>query len=129
MTDPVFIVDAVRTPVGKLGGVLAHVRPDDLAAHAMRSLMDRNPEVDPGLVEDVVWGAANQAGEDNRDVARIAAVSEVTFGKHHRIGQHNLATNPEYATMSEWIAPSKWKEERKGEEEDEHLRLCTTSGP
>lgn len=70
----VFIVDAVRTPIGKLGGVLAHVRPDDLAAHVMRALMGRNPSVDPGLVEDVVWGAANQAGEDNRDVARIAAL-------------------------------------------------------
>ena len=70
----IFIVDAVRTPIGKLGGVLAHVRPDDLAAHAMRSLLDRNPSVDPGLIEDVVWGAANQAGEDNRDVARIAAL-------------------------------------------------------
>lgn len=70
----VFIVDAVRTPVGKLGGVLAHVRPDDLAAHAMRALMDRNEGVDPSLIEDIAWGAANQAGEDNRDVARIAAL-------------------------------------------------------
>ncbi len=70
----VFIVDACRTPIGKLGGVLAHVRPDDLAAHILDRLMQRNPTVDPSLVEDVVWGAANQAGEDNRDVARIAAL-------------------------------------------------------
>ncbi len=73
MTE-IFIVDACRTPIGKLGGVLAHVRPDDLAAHAIDRLMQRNPGVDPALVEDVVWGAANQAGEDNRNVARIAAL-------------------------------------------------------
>jgi 3-oxoadipyl-CoA thiolase len=71
MTD-VFIVDACRTPIGRLGGVLARVRPDDLAAHIMARLMARNPEVDPSEVEDVHWGATNQAGEDNRDVARIA---------------------------------------------------------
>ncbi len=73
MTD-IFIIDAARTPIGKLGGVLAHVRPDDLAAHILRRLMERNPDVDLSLVEDIVWGAANQAGEDNRDVARIAAL-------------------------------------------------------
>lgn len=73
MTE-IFIVDACRTPIGKLGGVLAHVRPDDLAAHVLGRLMVRNPEVDPALVEDIAWGAANQAGEDNRDVARIAAL-------------------------------------------------------
>jgi len=72
MPTEVFIVDACRTPVGRLGGGLAHVRPDDLAAHVMVRLMARNPDVDPALVEDVHWGAANQAGEDNRDVARIA---------------------------------------------------------
>jgi 3-oxoadipyl-CoA thiolase len=73
MTD-VYIGDACRTPVGKLGGVLAHVRPDDLAAHAISSLMGRNPDLDPSLVADVVWGAANQAGEDNRNVGRMAAL-------------------------------------------------------
>jgi 3-oxoadipyl-CoA thiolase len=73
MTD-VFIGDACRTPVGKLGGVLAHVRPDDLAAHAISSLLERNPDLDPSLVADVVWGAANQAGEDNRNVGRMAAL-------------------------------------------------------
>jgi 3-oxoadipyl-CoA thiolase len=60
--------------VGKIGGQLAHVRPDDLAAHALRKLTERNPTLDPEAIEDVVWGAANQAGEDNRNVARMAVL-------------------------------------------------------
>lgn len=67
-----FIVDILRTPIGKYGGTLASIRPDDLAAHVIRKLMERNPEVAPKLVEDVIFGAANQSGEDNRDVARMA---------------------------------------------------------
>ncbi|MQA98909.1 MAG: acetyl-CoA C-acyltransferase [Actinobacteria bacterium] len=67
----VFVVDAVRTPVGKFGGALASVRPDDLAAHAIRALVKRNA-VPVAMVDDVQWGAANQAGEDNRNVARMA---------------------------------------------------------
>jgi 3-oxoadipyl-CoA thiolase len=74
VVEPVFIVDAARTPTGKLGGQLAHIRPDDLAAHALGGLLERRPELDPAAVEDVVWGAANQAGEDNRNVARMAAL-------------------------------------------------------
>lgn len=70
----IFIADACRTPVGKLGGILAHVRPDDLAAHAIRELVGRNPGLDTSAVSDVVWGAANQAGEDNRNVGRMAAL-------------------------------------------------------
>ena len=73
MTD-VFIVDACRTPMGRIGGQLAAVRPDDLAAHVVRALMDRNPSLEAVDVEDVVWGAANQAGEDNRNVARMATL-------------------------------------------------------
>ncbi len=73
MTD-IFVVDACRTPIGKLGGALANVRPDDLAAHVMKQLMVRNSALDPTLIEDVYWGAANQAGEDNRNVGRIAAL-------------------------------------------------------
>ena len=73
MTD-VFIVDACRTPLGRFGGQLAHVRPDDLAAHTIRRLLDRHPGLDPAAVEDVVWGAANQAGEDNRNVGRMASL-------------------------------------------------------
>jgi 3-oxoadipyl-CoA thiolase len=73
MTD-VYIVDACRAPMGKLGGRLALVRPDDLAAHAVRRLLDRNQDLDPMAVEDIQWGAANQAGEDNRNVARMAGL-------------------------------------------------------
>jgi acetyl-CoA C-acetyltransferase len=67
-----FIVDIIRTPIGKYGGALASVRPDDLAAHTIRKLMERNAWVDPKEIEDVIFGAANQAGEDNRNVARMA---------------------------------------------------------
>jgi len=70
MSD-VVIIDAVRTPIGALGGALAAVRPDDLAAHVLRSLLART-ELDPALVEEVYLGCANQAGEDNRNVARMA---------------------------------------------------------
>ena len=70
----VFIVDAIRTPVGKYGGALSSVRPDDLLAHVIRSLIERNPSVDVATIEDVIAGDANQAGEDNRNVARMAAL-------------------------------------------------------
>jgi 3-oxoadipyl-CoA thiolase len=68
-----WIVEAVRTPVGRYGGALASVRPDDLAAAVLRAVIDRSG-IDPGLVEDVILGCANQAGEDNRDVARMAVL-------------------------------------------------------
>lgn len=67
-----YIIDILRTPVGKYGGTLASVRPDDLAALVIKKLIDRNPAIDPKLIEDVVFGAANQSGEDNRNVARMA---------------------------------------------------------
>lgn len=70
----VYIVDAVRTPIGKFGGALSPVRPDDLAAHVVRALVDRTPELDPVRIDDVVFGDANGAGEDNRDVARMAVL-------------------------------------------------------
>ena len=66
-----WIVEAVRTPIGRYGGALASIRPDDLAAATLRAVVDR-AGVDPGLIEDVILGCANQAGEDNRDVARMA---------------------------------------------------------
>ena len=69
----VFIVDGVRTPMGKFAGALASVRPDDMAAHVIAELVKRN-SVPGNAVDDVVWGAANQAGEDNRNVARMAAL-------------------------------------------------------
>jgi acetyl-CoA acetyltransferase family protein len=70
----VYVVDAVRTPIGKHGGALAGVRPDDLAATVLRALLARHPDVDPARVDEVVYGAANQAGEDNRNVARMAVL-------------------------------------------------------
>ncbi len=69
-----YIVDGVRTPIGRYAGALAPVRPDDLAAHVIRTLVQRHPSVAWGQVDDVVLGCANQAGEDNRNVARMAAL-------------------------------------------------------
>ena len=65
------IIDAIRTPIGALGGALAAVRPDDLAALVIKEIVQRN-RLDPALVEEVFFGCANQAGEDNRNVARMA---------------------------------------------------------
>jgi 3-oxoadipyl-CoA thiolase len=87
MPTPV-IVDAIRTPIGALGGALAAVRADDLAAHVIKTIVERN-QLDPALVEEVYFGCANQAGEDNRNVARMAAllaglpveVAGVTFNR------------------------------------------------
>ncbi|MEU3614721.1 thiolase family protein [Streptomyces sp. NPDC006872] len=70
----VYIVDAVRSPIGRYNGALASVRPDDLAAHAIRELLARTPALDPARVEDVYFGNANGAGEDNRNVARMGAL-------------------------------------------------------
>ena len=67
------VIDAIRTPIGALGGLLASVRPDDLAAFVIRSVIERN-KLDPALVEEVYFGCANQAGEDNRNLARMAAL-------------------------------------------------------
>jgi len=70
--ESAYICDAVRTPFGRYGGSLAGVRPDDLAAIPLRALLARNPSLDPAAVDDVILGCANQAGEDNRNVARMA---------------------------------------------------------
>ena len=69
-----YLVDIVRTPVGKFGGTLSSVRPDDLAAHIIKAIIKRNPSLDLNEVEEVIFGAANQAGEDNRNVARMAGL-------------------------------------------------------
>jgi acetyl-CoA acetyltransferase family protein len=69
-----FVLDAVRTPFGRYGGALSAVRPDDLAAHALRTLVERSPQLDPEQIDDVILGLANGAGEDNRDVARMATL-------------------------------------------------------
>ncbi|WP_312724119.1 3-oxoadipyl-CoA thiolase [Stutzerimonas kunmingensis] len=74
MSREVFICDAVRTPIGRFGGALAAVRADDLAAIPLRALLERNPQLDPAAIEEVFMGSANQAGEDNRNVARMAAL-------------------------------------------------------
>jgi acetyl-CoA acetyltransferase family protein len=74
VSNEAFVLDAVRTPFGRHGGALAEVRPDDLAAHAVRSLLDRAPELDPERIDDVLFGNANGAGEDNRNVARMAVL-------------------------------------------------------
>ena len=66
-----FIVDAIRTPFGRYGGALASVRTDDLGAIPIKALMARNPKVDWAAIDDVLYGCANQAGEDNRNVARV----------------------------------------------------------
>lgn len=71
---PVYLVDAVRTPIGRYNGGLSSVRPDDLAAHAIRELLARTPGLDPSRVEDVYFGNANGAGEENRNVARMGAL-------------------------------------------------------
>src|SRR3954453_8906918 len=69
---PVYFAAARRTPVGRLRGALSTVRPDDLAATAVRAVLDSVPGLDPARIDDVFWGAANQSGEDNRNVARMA---------------------------------------------------------
>jgi acetyl-CoA acyltransferase len=70
----VFAVDACRTPVGRIKGALSSVRPDHLTADVIGALLSRNPWLDPARIDDVYWGAANQAGEDNRNVARMGVL-------------------------------------------------------
>jgi len=71
---PVYVIDAIRTPIGRYGGALSRIRPDDLLAHVIKALITRNPKIDITAIEDVIAGDANQAGEDNRNVARMAAL-------------------------------------------------------
>jgi acetyl-CoA acetyltransferase family protein len=71
---PAYVYQAVRTPFGRYGGALAAIRPDDLAAHALRALLDRAPKLDPAEIDDVLLGNANGAGEENRNVARMAVL-------------------------------------------------------
>jgi acetyl-CoA acetyltransferase len=88
MTTQAFICDAIRTPIGRYGGTLAGIRTDDLAALPIKALMARNPGVDWKQVEDVIYGCANQAGEDNRNVARMALpagrAAGGCAGRHHQ---------------------------------------------
>ncbi len=82
-----YVIDAIRTPIGKFGASLSTVRPDDLLALVLKVLMERNPKVDANAIEDVIAGAANQAGEDNRDVARMAVL---LAGLPHSIGGNTV---------------------------------------
>lgn len=82
-----YVIDTVRTPVGRYGGKLSSIRPDDLLAYTISSLLNRNPEIDPTAIEDVIAGAANQAGEDNRNVARMAAL---LAGLPHSVGGNTV---------------------------------------
>ncbi|NQD36354.1 3-oxoadipyl-CoA thiolase [Permianibacter sp. IMCC34836] len=72
--NAVFLVDAIRTPIGRYAGALATIRTDDLAALPLRALLTRQPQLEPGLIDEVVFGCANQSGEDNRNVARMASL-------------------------------------------------------
>ncbi|MGZ5244530.1 MAG: thiolase family protein [Bacteroidia bacterium] len=72
--EEVYIIDAIRTPIGKYAGALSSVRPDDLAAMVIKAIVARNPQIDINRIEEVIFGAANQAGEDNRNVARMASL-------------------------------------------------------
>ena len=99
-----FLVDGVRTPIGNFGGTLAPVRTDDLAAHVLAELMRRNPSLDPSSVGDVLMGCANQAGEDNRNVARMASLlaglpQEVPGETVNRLCASGLAASTHAARM------------------------------
>jgi 3-oxoadipyl-CoA thiolase len=72
--NPVYVIDALRTPIGKYGGALSTMRPDDLLAHVIKAIISRNRNIDVNAIEEVIAGAANQSGEDNRNVARMAAL-------------------------------------------------------
>ena len=74
MTKDAYIYDAVRTPIGRYGGTLSSIRADDLGALPIRALIERHPGVDWESVDDLIYGCANQAGEDNRNVARMSAL-------------------------------------------------------
>lgn len=87
MNKEVYIVDGVRTPIGNFRGTLSTIRPDDMAAHVMKTLVERNSTLDPNAIEDVIFGCANQAGEDNRNVARM---SLLLAGLPHTIGGETI---------------------------------------
>ena len=67
-----YIIDGIRTPIGNFGGTLGHVRTDDLGALVLKELIQRNSSIDPSLIDEIIMGCANQAGEDNRNIARMA---------------------------------------------------------
>lgn len=87
MSKEVYLIDGVRTPIGSFRGSLSTVRPDDMAALVMRTIVERNSTLDPNAIEDVIFGCANQAGEDNRNVARMALL---LAGLPHTIGGETI---------------------------------------
>ena len=99
-----YLVDGVRTPIGSFGGTLSPIRTDDLAAHALSSLMERHPSLDPMAIGDVLMGCANQAGEDNRNVARMASLlaglpQEIPAETINRLCASGLAASVHAARM------------------------------
>lgn len=87
MSKDIYIVDGIRTPIGNFGGTLSNVRPDDMGALVIKELISRNPNFDPKLIEDIIFGCANQAGEDNRNVARM---SGLLSGLPYQIGAETV---------------------------------------
>ena len=101
-----FICDAIRTPFGKYGGALSSIRTDDLAALPIAALMQRNQRVEWGSLDDVIYGCANQAGEDNRNVARMALLlAGLPKDEALRKAMAELARNPNHP---EWSHPFFW---------------------
>ena len=112
-----FICDAVRTPIGRYGGSLAQIRADDLAALPLKALMDRNPGVNWAEADDLIFGCANQAGEDNRNVGRMALLlagmpidvsrtltSAIACSRQHSASK--VTSMPVQLVLSPWIVPS-----------------------
>lgn len=95
-----FICDAVRTPFGRFGGTLATVRADDLAALPLKALLERNPGLDPARIDDVIYGCANQAGEDNRNVARMALLPLLIAARAIKSGETQLMVAGGVESMS-----------------------------
>ena len=111
MTGPVFVIDAVRTPIGKIGGALADTRPDDLAAGVITSLLERAPDLDPAGLDDVHFGNGNGAGEENRNVGRMAALlagvpTSVPGVTHNRLCGSGLEAAIDASARSRSATPS-----------------------
>ncbi len=101
-----FICDGIRTPIGRYGGALAGVRADDLAAIPLRELLSRNPGLDPAAIDDVIFGCANQAGEDNRNVAHMATL---LAGYPHTVPGTRLTACADRVWMRSVLPPGRSK--------------------
>ena len=115
----VYVIDAVRTPIGKYGGALSTIRPDDMLALVIKTLVKRNSSIDTNAIEDVIAGAANQSGEDNRNIARMAASWQVcrfpwveipsTGYVHPDCRQLWMPRGPSCAVRGIFISPVGWR--------------------